>query len=190
MPRRYIKFVKGCYYHIYNRGKDKQKIFYEHESWLYFIRLLKKNARRFEITVIAYCLMPNHFHLLLRIDGEGDLSKCISNTLNSYVQAINKKYNRVGPFFAERFQSIHVDKDNYLIHLCRYIHLNPVKARLIDTLKLWPFSNYHEFVGERKGTLFDSDFFDAYFSSAGEYREFVHDVSIQLPGDFNNYTFD
>ena len=190
MPRRFIKFVKGNYYHVYNRGADNQKIFYESENYLYFLRLLKKYSGEFQITVIAYCLMPNHFHLLLRVDGERDLSKFVSTVLNTYVQALNKRFHRSGSLFAERFKSVYVDKDNYLIHLCRYLHLNPVKAELVENPKDWAFSNYLEFVGMRKGTLFERTFFEAYFASPEEYREFVMDYQIPPPENFEKYTLD
>ena len=71
MPRRHNKFVKGHFYHLYNRGAKKQKIFYESENYLYLPKLVKKNMHKSDINVIAYCLMPNHFHFLLRVDGDG-----------------------------------------------------------------------------------------------------------------------
>ena len=151
---------------------------------------MKKNIQEFIIPVIAYCLMPNHFHLLLRVDANKDLSRCMSNILNSYVQALNKRYNRTGPLFAERFKSIHIDKDNYLVHLCRYLHLNPLKGRLVKDLKDWPFSNYLEFVGLRKGTLYSANFLEAYFANPDEYLEFLDDYRLQPPEGFNRFTLD
>ena len=130
MPGRYVKFVKGNFYHVYNRGANKQKIFLEADNYLYLLKLLKKNTEKYYLAVIAYCLMPNHYHFLLRVDGDKDLSLCISSTFNSYVQAINKRYDRVGFLFSERFKAIHVSGDPYLIHLCRYIHRNPLRAKL------------------------------------------------------------
>lgn len=189
MPRRYIKFIEGHYYHVYNRGTNKQKIFYETENYLYLLKLLKKNTEKFTLTVIAYCLMPNHFHFLLRVDAGGDLSKCLATILNSYAQAINKRYNRTGSLFAERFNAIHIDKDEYLVYLCRYIHRNPLKAKLIFKLNVWPFSNYLEFIGKRDGVLFDLDFFHTYFSSFAEYKDFVID-SNEPPDGFGDYTLD
>ena len=108
MPRRKITFQKGYNYHIYNRGVNKQKIFFDEENYLYFIRLLKKYTEEFDVSVLAYCLMPNHFHILVEIMGEKDLSICLSRLLNSYVKSINKRYNRVGPLFTDRFKAVHV----------------------------------------------------------------------------------
>jgi len=190
MPGRYLKFVKGNFYHVYNRGANKQKIFFETDNYLYLLKLLNKNTTKYCLTVIAYCLMPNHYHLLLRVDGEKDLSRCISTTFNSYVQAINKRYDRASSLFLERFKAIHIDKEAYLLHLCRYIHLNPINAQLIANLEDWPFSNYLEFIGKRNGTFFERVFFQKHFGNCDAYYDFVHDVSIQPPENFGDYLFE
>ena len=189
MPKRSIKFIKGFYYHIYNRGLNKQRIFLETYNYLHFLKLLTKYTSHFEIKVIAYCLMPNHFHFLLRNDGDKDISGFMSTMLNAYVKAFNKKYNRTGSLFSHRFKSIHVDRDNYLVHLCRYIHLNPLKANLVTELKDWPFSNYFEFVGKRNGKFIDKDFIKSFFTDALEYEDFVEDIAIEYPDNFDNFIF-
>ena len=189
MPRRKIKFQKGYNYHIFNRGINKQKIFFEKENYLHFIRLLKKYSKEFDISILAYCLMPNHFHLLTGITGEKDLSVCLSSLLNSYVKAINKSYNRKGALFSNRFKALHVDKDNYLIHLCRYIHLNPLKAKLVTDLKDWQFSNYLEFIGKRKGSLFYPIILKNFKLTHKDYEEFVNDYIQSYPEGFEKYVF-
>ncbi len=110
--------------------------------------------------------------------------------LNAYVKAFNKKYNRIGPLFSHRFKSIHVDRDNYLVHLCRYIHLNPLKANLVTELINWTFSNYLEFVGKRNGKFIDKDFIKSFFTDALEYEIFVEDIAIEYPDNFDNYILD
>jgi len=187
MPRRETVFAEGHFYHIYNRGAQKQRIFYEAENYLYLLKLLKKNVAKYSITLIAYCLMPNHYHFLMRVEKNGDLAKCVARTFNSYVQAINKRYKRKGSLFTERFKSIHIDKEAYLIYLCRYIHGNPLRAGLVDQLENWAFSNYLEFVGLRQGHLFSPTFFRSYFSDAKEYSNFVLDGLRQPPENFDNY---
>jgi len=190
MPRRYVKFVKGNFYHVYNRAKNQQKIFYESDNYLYLLRLLKNNTKKHTITIIAYCLMPNHYHFLMRVDGYGDLSRCVSTTWNSYVQAFNKKFNRSGSLCDDRFKAIHVDRETYLIYLCRYIHRNPLKANLVSKLEQWPFSNYMEFVGKRKGNLYDATFFQIYFGDSGDYHDFVYDDAVESPSGFDDYILD
>ena len=106
--------------------------------------------------------MPNHYHFLLRQDSDIPISTFIQRIFNSYTKAYNKKYERSGTLFEGRFKAIHVDKEGYLLHLCKYIHANPVKALLVEAPEEWEFSNYPEWVGERNGTLIDKDFVDEF----------------------------
>ncbi len=187
MPRREMVFAEGHFYHIYNRGAQKQKIFYDADNYLYLLQLLSKNLARYAVSTVAYCLMPNHYHFLLRVDENGNLSKCMAHTWNSYVQALNKKYKRKGPLFAERFKAIHIDKPEYLAYLCRYLHRNPLRAGLVDRLEKWAFSNYLEFAGLRNGSLFCPTFFESYFSDVETYLDFVLDDLDEPPKGFDKY---
>lgn len=191
MPRR--SFHQGNYYHIYNRGANRAPIFFSKENYFYFLRLIKKYALKYQITFIAYCLMPNHYHFLLRQDGDFPISKFINVLFNTYVQAVNHQRNRSGTLFEGRFKHKLVERDEYLIHLCRYIHANPVKAGLVTQLEEWPYSNYLEWIDERPGTLIDHDFVDAYFPQRQTYTEFVLDYlrGVEgLPKDIQRYLFD
>jgi putative transposase len=133
MPFRQNIFEQGQYYHIFNRGVNRQKIFFTKENYLYFLKLLNKHRISSHATVIAYCLMPNHYHLLLRQDSDINLSRFMKAVLSAYVQALNKYLERKGPLFEGRFKHVHVDNDEYVLHLCRYIHLNPVIAGYVRT---------------------------------------------------------
>ncbi|MFQ5675871.1 MAG: transposase [bacterium] len=192
MAQRKVNFYKGNYYHIYNRGANRESIFRSEENYLFLLKRFGKAALEKSITVIAYCLMPNHYHFLLRQDGETIISDLMQETFNSYSKAFNKMYNRTGTLFEGPFKSIHIDKDNYLTHLCRYIHRNPLEAGLVTDLEKWSFSNYLEWIGERSGRLVDLAFIEFYFKTAEAYREFVFDCSIdkKKPGDLSNYFFD
>ena len=182
MPSRQILFEKGFYYHLYNRGNNHSRIFFSNENYIYLLKLVKKNFDKFNITMIAYCLMPNHYHFLCRQGGQQSLAVCMRNIFNSYGQAINKQLKRSGSLFEGRFKAAMVDKDNYILHLCRYIHLNPVKAGLVQKPEDWLFSNYLEWIEKRNGTLADSHFIESYFSDRTEYQQFVMDLDIDLPG--------
>jgi len=168
-------FYEENYYHIYNRGLNKADIFFNTDNYIYCLKLLKKYCRKLKITVIAHCLMPNHYHFLMRQNSNISISKLIQNVFNSYVQAINKKMDRKGTLFEGKYKYVHVDDDAYLLHLCRYIHLNPVEAGLSKDPAGWPFSNYQEWIGLRKGSLKDPNLISQYFSEPKEYKKFVID---------------
>lgn len=170
---RKVKFVQGQYYHIYNRGANRLPIFRTRDNYLFLLRKVKKYAAHFEISVIAYCLMPNHYHFLLRQDGPHPISAFVQAVFNSYTKAFNKMFDRSGTLFEGPFRAIMVDRDAYLVHLCRYIHRNPLEAGLVDHPARWEFSNYREWVGERNGTLVDRALVREWFPSPGEYERFV-----------------
>jgi putative transposase len=175
MPYRRIQFAQGQYYHIYNRGSGRQPIFRENDNYVFALRLVKKYTSTFNISAMAYCLMPNHYHFLLRQDGMESAGLVPQRVFNSYTKAFNKRYGSSGTLFEGRYQAIHVDKDVYLLHLCRYIHANPVKHGLVSRLEEWPYSNYHEWIGTRDGTLVDLAFVQEHFPAMQTYSQFVLD---------------
>ena len=172
MPYRQTQFYAGGYYHLYNRGNDHQNIFFERENYLYFLRQMRKYFKTDVVDIVAYCLMPNHYHLLIFLKGAG-LAKLMQPFLLSYTKAINERYSRVGALFQGRFKAIQVDKEEYLLQLSRYIHLNPVAAGLVKRPADWEFSSYRDFIGARNGTLAKPDVVLSYFPSRDEYRKFV-----------------
>lgn len=151
MSIRKVSFAPGEYYHIYNRGNSKQKIFHDKEDYAHFSGLLyacnqkenfkvdnlRKGQSLFEVEKLsklvgigAYCLMPNHFHLLVTQGDNGNISKFMQKLSTAYVMYYNKKYKRTGGLFEGKFKSQHANIDRYLKYLFSYIHLNPIK--LID----------------------------------------------------------
>ena len=122
--------------------------------------------------MIAYCLMPNHFHLLIRPSDDG-FAEVMHAVGVSYGKAINRQEKRVGPLFQGRFKAVRVDTEEGLWHLSRYIHLNPVSAGLARRPEDWEMSSYREYVGLRPGTLPDPTPVLTGFSSRARYREFV-----------------
>jgi putative transposase len=175
MPYRGDAFVPGHYYHIYNRGAGKGPIFFNPGNYEHLLRLIKQYQRQYGATLIAYCLMPNHYHFLLRQESEQPLSKFINVLFNAYVQAVNRQQERKGTLFEGRFRHVWVDREEYLIHLCRYIHLNPVKAGLVPDPGDWAYSNYLEWIKRRAGTLKDGAFIHERFPTPEAYQQFVAD---------------
>lgn len=168
-----ITYVPGHYYHIYNRGVNRQPIFFARHNWGFFIQRLREYFTDETAIIIAYCLMPNHFHLLIRVLCE-DFGKTVMQPFStSYTKAINKEQYRVGSLFQGRYKGKHVDKEGYLLHLSRYIHLNPVEAKLVKHPADWHFSSYRDFVGLREGSLPQPDIILAQFASRVEYATYV-----------------
>lgn len=188
MARRKVTFVQGHYYHIYNRDSNREAIFRAPENDLFLLKRLGRFAVQKSIAVVAYCLMPNHYHFLLRQDGTHKISEFIQAVFNSYSKAFNKRHNRTGTLFEGPFKSIHVDKRDYLVYLCRYIHRNPLEAGLVSDLEEWPYSNYLEWIGLRNGKLVDLAFVRDYFKSVDDYR--VFSVGEEANNKIRNYMFD
>lgn len=132
------------------------------------------------VSIVAYCLMPNHFHFLVYLRCD-DFSDRMSSFQKSYTQAINRARERVGPLFQGRFRAEHVDREEYLTHLSRYIHLNPVVAGLVQRPADWEFSSYREFIGLREGSLPEPHPVLQVFESRAAYRSFVERGTSVVP---------
>jgi putative transposase len=173
MPYRQNEFAAGNIYHIYNRGINRMHVFANLDNYVYLLRKVKGLLSELHVTILAYCLMPNHYHFMLRQDGEVTPSTFIQRLFLTYTQAFNKQQKRSGPLFQGRFRHVLVDRDEYAIHLCRYIHLNPVAADLVSQPQDWPYSNYLEWIGLREGTLVDHAFIQQFFPTPADYVAFV-----------------
>jgi putative transposase len=185
MPRRTVPLVAGEYYHVYNRGNNRQRIFFDRENYLFFLRRVRElllgeaeqdfpssSTDRPFCTIVVYCLMPNHYHPLVCPEDD-QFSRHMQRLSISYTKAINKRYGRVGALFQGKFQALRVDRNEYLLHLSRYLHLNPVEAALAKRAQDWGFSSYREYVGLREGTLPRPDVILSQFSTSDGYRRFV-----------------
>ena len=96
MTKRNVIFSKGKYFHIYNRGANKMKIFFERKNYIYLLKKLKYYKNKYNFSVLSYCLMPNHYHFLLRQDGDKPINIPIAYMFNAYTKAVNKMYKRTG----------------------------------------------------------------------------------------------
>jgi len=171
-----MHFEEDYTYHIYNRSNEL--IFIEKINYLYFLEKLRELILPY-VNIFAYCLLPNHFHLMLSVKGSGVsivteshrpntqiLSKQIGLLLSSYTQAINKRFNRKGSLFAHKtkakqlnnfgdFRNIH--QQNYSLICFNYIHNNPISAGLVEKLIDWEFSSYKEYLGLREKILVNKE---------------------------------
>ena len=175
MSRKLPPFLAGHYYHLYNRGAHRQSIFRETDNYLFVLGNIKKYIHELSLTVIAYCLMPNHYHLFVRQEADYPAGKLAQLVFNSYVKAYNKRYEHSGTLFEGPYDAQIIDNESYLLHVCRYIHANPVKDGLVENPEEWPYSNYLEWIGRRAGTLVDREFIKDHFQTAVDYTAFVQD---------------
>jgi putative transposase len=175
MPKPRPDYVPGGYYHFYNRGAHRVSIFREAENYVYLLRKMKTYVRELSLAPIAYCLLPNHYHFLVRQEKDQPARLLPQRIFNGYSKAYNKRYGHSGTLFEGTYKVRPVLEEAHLLHLCRYVHANPVIHGIVDHVADWPYSNYLEWVGERPGTLIDRDFVEARFHSADDYRAFVAD---------------
>jgi putative transposase len=153
-----VPLEPGKYYHVYNRGNNRENLFREERNYAYFLGLYGHHVGPVAETY-AYCLMRNHFHLLVRIrtagrnDSPGDISRCFSNFFNAYTKAFNSVYQRTGALFERPFQRIEVTTEPYLYRLVAYIHQNPQRHGFVADFREWEYSSYHALLSDRPTRL-------------------------------------
>lgn len=135
----------GAWYHVMNRGRHKDKVFLKDGDYQYFLNLLESASELFRVGVAAYCLMPNHYHLLIHTP-EGNLSRFMRHIGSVYTQAFNHIYHCDGQLFRGRYKAILIEKEQYLLCLVRYIQHNPLKEGLSESLDGYPWSSHHGYI--------------------------------------------
>lgn len=204
MPsNRKIVFANGEYYHLFNRGVERRPVFtnkrefsravdlvnfyrFDKPSLRYskFLALSEEQKLNFLaslneriVEIIAFCLMGNHFHFLVKQARDNGVSKFMANFMNSYTKYFNTKYQRVGPLFQGAFKAVHIESDEQLLHVSRYIHLNPVSGFKVkpDELKDYQWSSYPSYIGVSDLNLIDKDIVMDFFKKPVKYEEFVLD---------------
>lgn len=203
MSQRKQNFVEGEFYHIYNRGIEKKIIFqdvedYQHFMYLMFICNTEKSiivrdvSEKFErgdsiVEIGAYCLMPNHFHFLIREKTEGGITLYTRKVFTAYSMYFNKKYERTGKLFENVFKAINIDSDEYFKYLYSYIHLNPAKIidknwrdknsvnkKIFDYILSYPYSSIHEYK-QNKFHIINPEHFPAYFENINQHKKELYD---------------
>lgn len=136
----------GALYHVTSRGNDRKVIYFEEDDYLLFLDILGDVCKQNNWVIHAYCLMSNHYHLLVETP-DANLSKGMRQLNGVFTQSMNRKHRRVGHLFQGRYKAILVDKDAYLLELCRYIVLNPIRANMVNSPDEWPWSSWHCMLG-------------------------------------------
>lgn len=201
---RKITFNNDGIYHVFNRGIERRPVFTSEKEYqravdlLQYYRYLKppvrfsysKNKLYSErindqkllalsekaVDIIAYCLMPNHFHFLLRQKSSDGISKFLSNFTNAYVKYFNIKHGRTGPLFEGPFKAVYIESDEQLIHVSRYIHLNPVASSVIaeQSVDQYNWSSYMVYINQDVSYI-DTKTVLSFFKNRDEYKKFILD---------------
>lgn len=189
-------FANNEFYHVFNRGVEKRTTFTNRRDYNRFIETMnyyraKNPPARFSykdrpaiikgntvsppiVEIVCFCLMPNHFHMLLKQVANIGITTFLSKLTNSYTKYFNTKYKRVGPLFQGSFKAVRIESDEQLLHVSRYIHLNPLIDYLTRDLKTYPYSSYPDFLGLRKGFCKKDIILDS-FKMPYDYEKFVLD---------------
>ena len=137
----------NAWYHVMNRGRRGESIFNDKIDYIGFIELLKDTSEMWNLRISAYCLMPNHYHLLVQTP-DANISRCMRHIDGVYAQRFNRYHQCDGPLFRGRYKSILIDADQYLLQLVRYIHRNPLKVGLTDRLDRYIWSSHRGYISK------------------------------------------
>lgn len=196
MPVRKTVLATGEIYHIFNRSLRHTPLFNDKREYDLFLNalayylqaippakfsLFRKQSQKYPldlsktlVKVLAYCVMPNHFHLLLKQNEENGIRVFLHRLTSSYGRYFNIKYDQKGPVFESRFKAVRMENDEQLIHVSRYIHLNPVTSYLVKDPRGYPYSSYKTYLGEERSKFVDpSEIMNGI--SFGGYEKFVLD---------------
>ncbi|MBI4037556.1 transposase [Candidatus Curtissbacteria bacterium] len=199
MPSKYVvrTFEENAAFHVFHRGIEKRKVFVDKQDYDRFlkyvsiylspldvilikypyleIRLQAKNLSK-EIDLIAFCLMPNHFHFLIFQKSRDGISKFMKQLLNGYTKYFNRKYDRAGNLFEGRFKAVSVKDDELMLHISRYIHLNPLVAGLTEDVYGFPWSSLQYYTNKTRVQSIDflsTDLVLSKFKKEKDYRNFI-----------------
>lgn len=201
MPSRNVvkEYAPDSYYHIYNRGINKQPIFKDKADYVYFLSLLKRylsnnpTIDRFgrenphyknELDLLVFCLMPNHFHLLVyQHSNDKAISKFAQSITTAYTMYFNRKHKRVGRLFQSTFKASRISEDSYLQHISRYIHLNPKDWRRYEWSSLSYYLDGHEaeWVNPKRILdIFEGDDYEEFLKDYEDYKEMLDEIKYEL----------
>lgn len=170
-------FSPGEFYHVYSRTNGEELLFRTEENCFYFLQKFQTYCSP-HFSTLAYCLLPYHFHFLIRVKENTNPTASLnsfSNFLNGYAKAYNKLYDRHGGLFQRKFKRKQIDQESYLSQVIIYIHQNPQKHGIVDDFKKWRFSSYHAIISQ-KHTHIDRDFVIEWFDGIEEFKK-IHELN-------------
>lgn len=199
-------FSSGYFYHVFNRGVEKRSIFLDRKDYLRFLETLdfyrlsptpvklsdfRRNKGKYNksidqnelVKILCYCLMPNHYHLLVQQLNENGISTFLRKLSDSYTKYFNTKYERIGPLFQGTFKAKIIESDEYLLYVSKYIHKNAFPLKMWEG-KIYPYSSYNYYLTGGLHPFCDSQFILNYFSKRNQgldYKRFVEDINYSIP---------
>ncbi|HWP41498.1 MAG TPA: transposase, partial [Tepidisphaeraceae bacterium] len=143
MPRRLRQAIGGMLFHVLNRAVGREKLFRKDSDYAAFEQIIEQVHRRLPTRLLSYCLMPNHWHLVLWPREDGELSEFLRLVTVTHTQRWHAHYQRVGtgPLYQGRFKSFPIERDEHLLTVCRYVERNPLRGGLVERAELWPWSS-------------------------------------------------
>lgn len=177
MPRSSRFAFENAFYHIFNRGINKQPIFLSDNDYKFFLEKLNKINNKYDHSIYAICLMPNHFHISVQT-RKVPISKIMSSLGTSYSMYFNHRYKHFGPVFQNRYKSILIQNNTYFLQLSRYIYLNPVKDGLVKDPINYKYSSLREVLGKEHLRIIDKNIVNLVGESeksVKEYEKFIYE---------------
>lgn len=186
MARPYRLQAEDCFYHITNRGDDRKPIYKSEKDYRKFLEYINRAKDKHKFYLYAYCLLTNHYHLLIETTL-ANISKIMHHINGSYTTYYNIKRNRSGHLFQGRYKSIVVDKDSYFLELSRYIHLNPVRVKIVDSPEKYRWSSYKAYLSRKDDNCIDKERVNKVLTiNPTEYKSFVLNGIGKNPSFLNN----
>lgn len=179
MPRVERGLADRLIYHVLNRGNGRQEIFHKDRDYEAFINLMRQAKERYSVKIFAYCLMPNHFHMVLMPDKGEELSKWMQWLMTSHVRRYHRHYGSSGHIWQGRFKSFIIQRDEHLLMVLRYVEGNPVRAGLVESAKGWLWSSHNVRV-VREGRSLSS-------KETVSLGHLIDDLPIEIPEAWDKY---
>jgi putative transposase len=173
MCLKHEEFAAKQYYHMYSDAVEGHKLFWDRVDYENAIKLMSKYYSHSDIALIAYCLMPSHYHILVYQKADIPAYSFNYKWSAAYSRYYNSRHNTIGTIFSNNLQSLQIKDENALLRLCANIHLNPVDANLTTDIAGWEWSNYPEWIQQRNSYLYDSCFKDSHIRESQKYIDFV-----------------